>query len=294
MAAARVRLYLSGRPESGSFAQSGCGLLGSGPGLGPWPTHCSLRPGGLVLSDGPGASTALPLHVGESDPLSALLRPWTNSPELRGAEVPTNRSVDLGVAVILQSSDQTVLLTQRTRTFSISPNLWVPSGTPSGHVALDEEVANQLIKPATCPEPETCLGPPCVWNGEGQRKDLEESGIDLSDLHSLTSSYWMEDFENFGKSGIQLPQGQFSWVPLGLWEPIILNLLVASQESQSSCRHEHVWPQARIQPKPSEGSAFTWLGPDVAAAVTVTEDGQTSPPEPTIFLSVSKNFSLTF
>lgn len=55
--------------------------------------------------------------------------------------------------------------------------------------------------------------------GEGQRKDLEESGTDLSDLHSLTSSCWMGRLrELWEESGLQLPQGQFSWVPLGLWE----------------------------------------------------------------------------
>lgn len=66
MAAARVLLLLSGRPESVSFAQSVCGLLGAGSGLGPWPTHCGLKRGQLVLSDKPfpGASARLPLQVG--------------------------------------------------------------------------------------------------------------------------------------------------------------------------------------------------------------------------------------
>ena len=66
MAAARVLLLLSGRLESVSFAQSVCGLLGAGSGLGPWPTHCGLNRGQLVLSDKPfpGASARLPLQVG--------------------------------------------------------------------------------------------------------------------------------------------------------------------------------------------------------------------------------------
>ncbi|XP_046539058.1 nucleoside diphosphate-linked moiety X motif 17 isoform X2 [Equus quagga] len=219
MAAARVLLLLSGRPESVSFAQSVCGLLGARSGLGPWPMHCSLKQGRLVLSARPfpGASFRLPLQ------------PWAS-----GAELPTNRGVDLGVAVILQSSDQTVLLTRRTRTLSISPNLWVP---PGGHVELDEELL------------------------DGGLREL-----------------WEE-------SGLQLPQGQFSWVPLGLWETaypprlswglpkyhhIILYLLVISQESQQQL-------QARIQPNPSEVSALMWLRPDVAAAVAATEDGTETP-----------------
>lgn len=49
-------------------------------------------------------------------------------PRPPGTELPTSRGVDLGVAIILQSSDQTVLLTRRTRTLRVSPNLWVPPG----------------------------------------------------------------------------------------------------------------------------------------------------------------------
>uniref|UniRef100_A0A8C7C860 m7GpppN-mRNA hydrolase NUDT17 n=1 Tax=Neovison vison TaxID=452646 RepID=A0A8C7C860_NEOVI len=222
MAASRVLLLLSGRPVSPSFVQSVCRLLGAGPGFGPWPTHCSFKRGQLVLSDRPfpGASTTLPLDL--LLPNRAVLA--------RGSELPTNRGVDLGVAVILQSSDQTVLLTRRTSTLSLSPNLWVP---PGGHVELEEELL------------------------DGGLREL-----------------WEE-------SGLQLPQDQFSWVPLGLWESaypprlswglpkyhhIILYLLVVSQESQQQL-------QARIQPNPNEVSAFMWLGPDVAAAVATMEDG---------------------
>ncbi|XP_038417958.1 nucleoside diphosphate-linked moiety X motif 17 isoform X2 [Canis lupus baileyi] len=246
MAATRVLLLLSGRAESPGFAHSVCRLLGAGPGLGPWSTHCGLKRGRLVLSDGPlpGASTRLPLQVGKRGPgagrrelareaggraraaqtrppppasrgaarINSDGHPRQRSPfcpfaaleqqfGARAAELPTNRGVDLGVAVILQSSDQTVLLTRRTSTLSVSPNLWVP---PGGHVELDEELL------------------------DGGLREL-----------------WEE-------SGLQLPQGQFSWVPLGLWE-------------------------ARIQPNPSEVSAFMWLGPDVAAAVAATEDGTETP-----------------
>ncbi|XP_011364442.1 nucleoside diphosphate-linked moiety X motif 17 isoform X3 [Pteropus vampyrus] len=133
MAAARVLLLLSGRPESVGFAQSVCGLLGAGPGPGPWPTHCGWKRGQLLLSDGPfpGASARLPLQRPPFCPFAAL----DQQPRPPGTELPTGRGVDLGVAVILQSSDQTVLLTRRTRTLRVSPNLWVP---PGGHVELEE------------------------------------------------------------------------------------------------------------------------------------------------------------
>uniref|UniRef100_A0A8I3WBE7 m7GpppN-mRNA hydrolase NUDT17 n=1 Tax=Callithrix jacchus TaxID=9483 RepID=A0A8I3WBE7_CALJA len=230
MAAARVHLLLSGRPESASFARSVCGLLGARPGLGPWPIHCSLKRGRLVLSSRPfpGASARLPLQRPPFCPFAVL------DQQLRdpGAKLPTDRGVDLGVAVILQSSDQTVLLTRRARTLSVSPNLWVPPGEYSEAKLLDG----------------------------GLRELWEESGL-------------------------HLPQGQFSWVPLGLWESaypprlswglpkyhhIVLYLLVISQESEQQL-------QARIQPNPSEVSALTWLTPDVAAAVAATEDGTETP-----------------
>ncbi|XP_069336818.1 nucleoside diphosphate-linked moiety X motif 17 isoform X3 [Eulemur rufifrons] len=199
MAATRVLLLLSGRPESVGFVQSVCGLLGAGSGLGPWPTYCSLKRGQLVLSDRPfpSASARLPLQRPAFCPFAA----FNQQPEAPGAPLPADRGVDLGVAIILQSSDRTVLLTRRTRTLSVYPNLWVP---PGGHVELHEELL------------------------DGGLREL-----------------WEE-------TGLQLPQGQFSWVPLGLWE-------------------------ARIQPNPSEVSAFMWLGPDVAAAVAATEDGTEIP-----------------
>ncbi|XP_069336824.1 nucleoside diphosphate-linked moiety X motif 17 isoform X7 [Eulemur rufifrons] len=194
MAATRVLLLLSGRPESVGFVQSVCGLLGAGSGLGPWPTYCSLKRGQLVLSDRPfpSASARLPLQRPAFCPFAA----FNQQPEAPGAPLPADRGVDLGVAIILQSSDRTVLLTRRTRTLSVYPNLWVP---PGGHVELHEELL------------------------DGGLREL-----------------WEE-------TGLQLPQGQFSWVPLGLWESaypprlswgfpkyhhVVLYLLVISQESQ--------------------------------------------------------------
>ncbi|KAM6168442.1 nucleoside diphosphate-linked moiety X motif 17 [Erethizon dorsatum] len=194
MAAPRVLLFLSGRPASVSFAQSVCGLLGAGPGLGPWPTHCSLKRGQLILSDRPfpEASARLPIQRPPFCPFAALaLQPLTSK-----AKLPMNRGVDLGVAVLLQSSDQTVLLTRRTRTLRISPNLWVP---PGGHVELDEELLDG-----------------------GLRELWEESGLQLpKDQFSwVPLGLWESAYPP-----------RLSW-GFPKYHHIVLYLLVISQESQ--------------------------------------------------------------
>ncbi|KAH0510429.1 Nucleoside diphosphate-linked moiety X motif 17 [Microtus ochrogaster] len=135
MAAARLLLRLAGRLETVTFTQSVCGLLGAGQGPGPWHTHCSLERGQLVLSSHsfPGASERLPIQRPPFCPFVAL----DQKPGGSRTELPTDRGVDVAVAVILQSSDQTVLLTRRTCTLRISPNVWVH---PGGHMELEEEV----------------------------------------------------------------------------------------------------------------------------------------------------------
>ncbi|XP_008321202.1 nucleoside diphosphate-linked moiety X motif 17 [Cynoglossus semilaevis] len=46
-----------------------------------------------------------------------------------------NRGVDVGVAILLQSANQKVLLTRRAKQLRIFPNVWVP---PGGHLEPDE------------------------------------------------------------------------------------------------------------------------------------------------------------
>ncbi|XP_026855746.2 nucleoside diphosphate-linked moiety X motif 17 [Electrophorus electricus] len=50
-----------------------------------------------------------------------------------------SRGVDVGVAVLLQSANQRVLLTRRAPTLRIFPKVWVP---PGGHVELGEKLAD--------------------------------------------------------------------------------------------------------------------------------------------------------
>lgn len=47
------------------------------------------------------------------------------------------RGVDVGVAILLQSSNQRLLLTRRAKDLRIFPNVWVP---PGGHIEPDETV----------------------------------------------------------------------------------------------------------------------------------------------------------
>ncbi|KAM9002798.1 nucleoside diphosphate-linked moiety X motif 17 [Sarcophilus harrisii] len=233
MAQARVLLLLSGRPEPAGFARSVCGRLGLGAGPGPWQVYCGLQPGRLLLSDSslPGAAAQLPLQRPPFCPFSALEQ---QPPGASLPQQPPDRGVDLAVAVILQSRDQTVLLTRRASSMHTAPNLWVP---PGGHVELDEELLDA-----------------------GLRELREETGL-------------------------QLPQGQYSWLPLGLWESayppmlsqghprhhhIVLYVLVTSQETEKQL-------QERVQPNQEEVSAYVWLKPHVLAAVAASEEGPDAP-----------------
>ncbi|XP_005158331.1 nucleoside diphosphate-linked moiety X motif 17 isoform X1 [Danio rerio] len=65
-----------------------------------------------------------------------------------------SRGVDVGVAVLLQSANQKLLLTRRASSLRSFPNVWVP---PGGHVELDEKLLDA-----------------------GLRELLEETGLNLS------------------------------------------------------------------------------------------------------------------
>ncbi|CAI9608965.1 unnamed protein product, partial [Staurois parvus] len=64
-----------------------------------------------------------------------------------------DRGVDVGVAILLQTANKKVLLTRRTKTLNIFPNVWVP---PGGHM----EPGEQLLQ-------------------AGLRELQEETGLDL-------------------------------------------------------------------------------------------------------------------
>ncbi|XP_064801881.1 nucleoside diphosphate-linked moiety X motif 17-like isoform X1 [Oncorhynchus masou masou] len=54
-----------------------------------------------------------------------------------------SRGVDVGVAILLQSANQKVLLTRRASSLRIFPNVWVP---PGGHVELDERLLDAGLR----------------------------------------------------------------------------------------------------------------------------------------------------
>ncbi|XP_051021557.1 nucleoside diphosphate-linked moiety X motif 17 [Acomys russatus] len=194
MAASRLLLRLSGRLESVSFTQSVCGLLGAEQGLGPWYAHCRFERGQLVLASSsfPGASERLPIQRPPFCPFAALDR----QPGVSSTELLTNRGVDLSVAAILQSSDQTVLLTRRTCTLRTYPNVWVP---PGGHMELDEEILE------------------C-----GLRELREECGLQLAQnqFSCVLLGLWEAAYPP-----------RLSWGP-PKYHHLILYVLVISQESQ--------------------------------------------------------------
>ncbi|XP_034005407.1 nucleoside diphosphate-linked moiety X motif 17-like isoform X2 [Trematomus bernacchii] len=53
------------------------------------------------------------------------------------------RGVDVGVAIILQTANQKVLLTRRAKELRIFPNIWVP---PGGHLELDETLLDAGLR----------------------------------------------------------------------------------------------------------------------------------------------------
>lgn len=57
--------------------------------------------------------------------------PFKHLAETEAASLPDdilNRGVDVGVAILLQSANQRLLLTRRAASLRIFPNVWVPPG----------------------------------------------------------------------------------------------------------------------------------------------------------------------
>ncbi|XP_056300875.1 nucleoside diphosphate-linked moiety X motif 17 isoform X2 [Pseudoliparis swirei] len=116
-------------PQRALFVQSVTGHFSEG-GADEVEVSCSLQRRRLVLSRGDG---------GRGSPLKRpAFCPIKHLSIAEAAAIPLDvqqRGVDVGVAIILQTANQRVLLTRRAKELRIFPNVWVP---PGGHLEPDE------------------------------------------------------------------------------------------------------------------------------------------------------------
>ncbi|XP_028649910.1 nucleoside diphosphate-linked moiety X motif 17 isoform X1 [Erpetoichthys calabaricus] len=96
--------------------------------------NCVLENNKFILSD----------HEVEGNPGLILKRahfcPIKHLSESEASILPVDirdRGVDVGVAILLQSANEKILLTRRAANLAIFPNVWVP---PGGHVELGEKL----------------------------------------------------------------------------------------------------------------------------------------------------------
>ncbi|XP_028834841.1 m7GpppN-mRNA hydrolase NUDT17 [Denticeps clupeoides] len=134
----RVLVYLSkdkAAPQRARFVQSITGHF-AGTSGDQARVACSLQGRRFVLAD---AEHGVLLK-------RAPFCPFKHLSSGEAASLPAevrSRGVDVGVAVLLQSSDQRLLLTRRAASLRIFPNLWVP---PGGHVEADERLLDAGLR----------------------------------------------------------------------------------------------------------------------------------------------------
>ncbi|MCJ8728692.1 hypothetical protein PDJAM_G00007390 [Pangasius djambal] len=100
--------------------------------------NCSLDNNRFILCEG-SHERGVPLKRAPFCPIKLL------SPA-EAASLPADtlrRGVDVGVAILLQSANQRLLLTRRAHALRIFPNVWVP---PGGHVELDEKLLDAGLR----------------------------------------------------------------------------------------------------------------------------------------------------
>ncbi|XP_063802953.1 nucleoside diphosphate-linked moiety X motif 17 [Pseudophryne corroboree] len=116
--------------------------------------NCGLDQNRFIVSDQPfGGSSKAQLQRPTFCPIKNL----SSDQAASLPEVIRNRGVDVGVTVLLQSANNKVLLTRRSKTLTIFPNVWVP---PGGHM----EPGEQLLQ-------------------AGLRELQEETGLSLQEAH---------------------------------------------------------------------------------------------------------------
>lgn len=102
--------------------------------------NCGLDQNRFVISDRPfSGSSAVRLQRPRFCPIKNL------NPD-QAARLPEQirgRGVDVGVAILLQTANKKVLLTRRTKTLNIFPNVWVP---PGGHMEPGEQLLDAGLR----------------------------------------------------------------------------------------------------------------------------------------------------
>lgn len=100
--------------------------------------NCSLEKNQFILSGGDGGRR-IPLKRPAFCPIKHLS-------VTEAAAIPLDiqqRGIDVGVAIILQTANQRVLLTRRAKELRIFPNVWVP---PGGHLEPDETLLDAGLR----------------------------------------------------------------------------------------------------------------------------------------------------
>ncbi|CAH2327233.1 nucleoside diphosphate-linked moiety X motif 17 isoform X1 [Pelobates cultripes] len=134
--AKRVLVYLSKERsllQCAKFVQSITGYYSGGQQNKVY-VHCGLEQNQFIISDQQFSNS---ISVQLKSPAFCPIRNISSSQAASLPQEVRNRGVDVGVAVLLQSVNQKVLLTRRTKNLSIFPNVWVP---PGGHIESGEQL----------------------------------------------------------------------------------------------------------------------------------------------------------
>ncbi|KAF5907765.1 nucleoside diphosphate-linked moiety X motif 17, partial [Clarias magur] len=100
--------------------------------------NCALENNRFILFEG-SQERGVPLQRAPFCPLKLL----SHSEAVSLPPCTLSRGVDVGVAILLQTANERLLLTRRAHTLRIFPNVWVP---PGGHVELDEKLLDAGLR----------------------------------------------------------------------------------------------------------------------------------------------------
>ncbi|XP_045897782.1 nucleoside diphosphate-linked moiety X motif 17 [Micropterus dolomieu] len=124
-------------PQRAQFVQSITALFSDG-GEDEVEVNCSLEKNQFILYRGD-KGRGIPLKRPAFCPIKHLSA-------TEAAAIPLDvqqRGIDVGVAILLQTANQRVLLTRRSKELRIFPNVWVP---PGGHVEPDETLLDAGLR----------------------------------------------------------------------------------------------------------------------------------------------------